>query len=323
MKAAGPRQTGAALLTALLSVALIASLAGTALWQQWRVTEVEANERARLQAQWVLQGALDWGRLILAEDGRQGGADHLGEPWALPLKEARLASFLANDRNTPADVHLNDTFLAGHIEDLQSRLNVRNLIQDRAVSPEDLQAFERLFEMLQLNPQELQRLALGLRQAAQPVAGVPGQDALPRLWPQRVDHLLWLGLSPSTLDALRPHIAWLPERVSVNLNTASAAVISASTPGMTLAQARPSVEQRRRQPWKTLDEAQPSGGRRPVFQEGRHGVASSYFLISGQLRQGAHRLQAQALVHRTGLQTHVLWRDFQALAPGQLAAVLR
>ena len=89
------RQTGAALLAAMLTVTLVASLAAAALWQQWRSIEVESAERTRQQSLWVLTGALDWARLILREDARSGGADHLGEPWAVPLEEARLSTFLA------------------------------------------------------------------------------------------------------------------------------------------------------------------------------------------------------------------------------------
>ena len=74
------RHLGAALLTAMLTVALVASMAAAALWQQWRGVEVEMAERTRTQSLWVLTGALDWARLILREDARAGGADHLGEP---------------------------------------------------------------------------------------------------------------------------------------------------------------------------------------------------------------------------------------------------
>ena len=40
-------QRGAAILTAMLTVVLVASLAASVLWQQWRAVEVEAAERAR------------------------------------------------------------------------------------------------------------------------------------------------------------------------------------------------------------------------------------------------------------------------------------
>src|SRR5205085_8977021 len=96
-------QRGAALLIAMLTVALVATLAAASLWQQWRSVEVETAERARVQSGWILTAALDWARLILREDARAGGADHLAEPWAVPLQEARLSTFLAADRNNTAD----------------------------------------------------------------------------------------------------------------------------------------------------------------------------------------------------------------------------
>ena len=68
-------QGGAAILTAMLIVTLVASLSAAALWQHWRGVEVETAERGRLQSSWLLQGAQDWARLILREDARAGGTD--------------------------------------------------------------------------------------------------------------------------------------------------------------------------------------------------------------------------------------------------------
>ncbi|RYY66659.1 MAG: general secretion pathway protein GspK, partial [Comamonadaceae bacterium] len=129
-----PREAGAALLAAMLTVALVATFAAAALWTQWRGVEVEAADRARTQAAWILTGALDWSRLILREDQRAGGADHLAEPWAVPLREARLSTFLAADRSNTVDNDSDTTFLSGEIVDMQSMLNVANLVEAGRVS---------------------------------------------------------------------------------------------------------------------------------------------------------------------------------------------
>jgi general secretion pathway protein K len=301
-------------------VALIASLAGTALWQQGRQTEVEGSERARLQAEWVLLGALDWGRLILREDARQGGEDHLAEPWALPLKDARLGSFLAADKTVRADALLTESFLAGRIEDLQGRLNVRNLVDGKEVSADDLRMFEQLFDILDLTQPELRQLALGLRDVLQaPSPAAPTASFVP----QRVEQLEWLGLSEGSLQKLRPFIAWLPERSTVNLNTASAEVLSACATELPLVQAQRMVEARRLRHWRTLDDAHRDAGGKQVFAKGTNRLAfnSRYFQISGQLRQAEHVLQAQALVRREGLNTRLVWRDLLALPPEDLAVL--
>ena len=121
------RPRGAALLTAMILVTVVATLAAGMLWQQWRALQVEAAERTQTQAQWLLQGAMDWSRMILREDARSGGTDHLNEPWAAPLAEARLSTFLAADRQMSEGMP--DAFLSGRIEDAQARYNLRNLIQ--------------------------------------------------------------------------------------------------------------------------------------------------------------------------------------------------
>ena len=180
-------QRGAALLAALLTVTLVASMAAAALWRQWRNVEVESAERMQLQARWVLSGALDWARLILREDARAGGADHLAEPWAVPLAEARLSSFLASDANGTANETDSATqvFLSGQITDLQARMNVINLVDGAKVSETHLQAFSKLFEMLGLPREELTLLANNLllaQDASADKAGAP-------LPPQRVEHL--------------------------------------------------------------------------------------------------------------------------------------
>ena len=59
------RQSGAALLLALLIMTLVATLAAGMVWLQWRGIEVETAERARTQAEWLLNASLDWGNLIL------------------------------------------------------------------------------------------------------------------------------------------------------------------------------------------------------------------------------------------------------------------
>ena len=96
-------QAGAVLLTAMVIVTLVATMASAMVWQQWRAVQVEAGERARMQAAWILTGAIDWARLILREDARSGGADSLDEPWATPLAETPLSTFLAADKDNTVE----------------------------------------------------------------------------------------------------------------------------------------------------------------------------------------------------------------------------
>jgi len=310
-RTSAPRQGGAALLSAMLTVALVASFAASALWQQWRIAEIESAERARTQAQWILTGALDWARLILREDARSGGADHLGEPWALPLQEARLSSFLAADKNNSAgDTTLPafDAFLSGQITDAQSRLNLFNLIDNNKVSEADFAVFERLFQLLDLPPQELTQLAVRLKNAneAKNDEVASSQTAV---WPQRLEQLAWLGLSTSSIKRLQAYVCLIPARTALNINTASAQALSASLPDLSLSQAQRLVEERTRKPWQQLTEANALREKGRPFSAERHSVTSRFFEVYGRLRQDSLALQEYSLVQRDGLNVKVIWRD--------------
>ncbi len=305
-----PQQRGAALLAAMLTVALVATFAAGALWQQWKSIEVEGAERQRTQARWLLTGALDWARVILREDARAGDTDHLAEPWAIPLQEARLSSFLAalpdGTGNTVGDEKLTQqVLLSGQINDLQSRLNVTNLLQNEKLDANTVLAFERLFDTLGVPPSQLKLLTQGLLAAQKQSSNAP-------LMLQRVSQLSWLGLSQKTLQTLSPHITVLPARTLVNLNTANVQVLHASVPSLSLSEAQRLIQQRERQHWANVDAFEKALGR-PVSLTGTHSVSTEYFEILGRLRMPHTTLQERSLVKRENQNLKVLWRETGSL----------
>jgi general secretion pathway protein K len=312
------RQHGAALLTAMLTVALVTTLASAALWQQWRQVEIEIAERGRSQTAWMMTGALDWTRLILREDAisAQGAAaDHLGEPWALAVQESKLSTFLSQDqqwREGDAEV-----FLSGQITDAQSRMNVMNLLQDGQISPPAVARFAALFQRLDLPMGELQTLSQQLQASWQasrtdqvtPASQRTNSQGSAALLPQQTSQLVWLGLNPSTLAALQAHITVLPEATPVNLNTATAEVLSAVLPGLDLASARQAVSQRQRGHWTSLNAAQEAlGPSARLLDEKQHSVQSRYFEVQGRMRIDNVVQQETALVRRESGQVRMLWR---------------
>jgi general secretion pathway protein K len=300
------QQSGAAILAAMLTVTLVATFAATAIWQQYRAIEVETAERARVQSGWLSTAALDWARLILREDARAGSADHLAEPWAILLTSTQLSSFLSLDKGDIGNEK--NTSLSGQIIDLQSRLNVANLVDGKALSASDLNSFARLFELLGLPSSELVKMANQLLKAS---SAQPNAD----LMPQRVDQLVWLGLSPQTLAALSPYITLLPQRTPVNLNTASAEVIFASTPDMSLGDVRKLVALRDASYFRSLaDVVAKTGDTADQFNEGRHGVASGFFEVRTTLKLNQTSVEERATIKRDGLNMRVLWRDRGAVA---------
>jgi general secretion pathway protein K len=321
--AASHRQAGAAILTAMLTVVLVTTLAATALWQQWRGIEIEAAQRTRVQSAWVLTGALDWARLILREDARKGGADHLAEPWAVPLEEARLSTFLATDRSDALAAEASqEAFLSGRIIDLQSRLNVSNLLLDGKVHAPSLLAFRRLFELLGLSDRELAALVSNLKLAqGDAVARGPAiaASAAPPhepvfatnapLLPQDLAQLTWLGLSPRSLALLQPFVTVLPVRTPVNLNTAPVEVVYACIEAFELADAHRLVTARTVTHLTTLDDAAKVGGNpAALFDAAQHSVGTRFFEILGRLQVAQDVVVERTLVQREGLEVRVLWR---------------
>lgn len=308
------QQRGAALLAAMLTVALVAIFATGALWQQWRTVEVEAAERQRTQARWLLTGALDWARVILREDARAGDVnaptDHLAEPWAIPLQEARLSSFLSalpdGSGNNAADDQLaQQVVLSGQIIDLQSRLNVTNLLVGEQLDATSVLAFERLFNTLNVPAEQLRLLTSNLLAAQR-------QSNASALMPQRVGQLGWLGLSPQALQTLSPYITVLPTRTAVNLNTASVPVLFASVPGLSLTDAQRLAQQRERQHWPSVEAFQKALGRSANLA-GSHSVNSRFFEVLGRLRMPQTALQERSWLQRDNADLKVLWRESGSL----------
>ena len=322
-RAAGPARPasrGAALLTALVIVSVVATIAAGMVWQQWRAVQVETAERARTQSAWILAGALDWARLILREDGRPSmqRIDHLGEPWAVPLAESRLSSFLAAEAEVTEDAP--DAFLSGSITDATSKLNLFNLVDvGRVPNAAWIEALQRLCNTVGVSADVATRIASGLLAAAPPATGasaasaastpvVAPMDGEPPLAPQTVEQLAWLGIEPEAIRALEPYVTLLPAKSLVNANTASREVLAAAIPNLDVATAERLVQVRQRTPF---DKAALQNQLGAQFEKSLDlvDVQSSWFEIRGRLRLDAVVLEQKSLVERVNTTVRVVRRE--------------
>jgi general secretion pathway protein K len=299
------RPAGAALLSALLTAALVAGLATTALWQSWQAVQRESALRQQWQSRWLMRAALDWTLAVLASD-KLPAVDHLGEDWSRGLERTALNAMLLTPDGTvqaagPA-VPSPGPWLSVRISDAQARLNLLNLLEGPSLSAQWLPVFARLFDQLGLPAQELEVLGRELLRASAGTAGErPGGAAL---MPERAGDLLWLGLSPASVQALRPHLSVLPGRLSVNLNTAEATVLQAVL-GAPPAQVQQLLDRRRARPFLSVDEALAG------LQAARDmlSVQTQFFGVEIQIELGSEWQQRQsALIQRQGENLRVLWR---------------
>jgi general secretion pathway protein K len=307
-------QKGAALLLAMIIMALVTTVAAGMVWQQTRAVQVEAAERARSQAGWILSGALDWSRLILREDLRAANQrkslyTSLGDTWATPLDEARLSSFLAADKNNNADGGP-EAFISGAIVDAQSRLNLRGLVdgQGKPVVAQ-VQALQRLADLLGAPSDSASKLAAALSQSALANAGadVP-------LRPQTLADMAWSGVDKATLSRLLLFVQLLPAPTPVNANTAPREVLVAAIDGLDAGTAERLVQLRQRKPFESLEAVKAQLPPSTVLDPVRIGVFSNWFEVSGRLRLEERVLEERSLLFRDNNGVVVKRRERQSFS---------
>jgi general secretion pathway protein K len=300
------RSHGAALLIAMVLLVLVSTLAAGMVWQQNRAIQVEAAERARTQSAWILNGALDWARLILREDARTGGPTSLTEPWATPLAEARLSTFLAADKDRNTEENGPDAFLSGVIFDLQARYNLRNLVDGNKVIESEFLTLQKLCETANAPADTATRIAEGLRAAWS--SGEPQAGATP-IAPRTIAQLAWFGIDSAVLDRLEAFVVLLPVRTPVNLNTADAEVIAAVVPGLDPGAAQAIVQRRQRAAFKSVEQAAQLLPSQDQAYKKNITTQSSYFEVRGKLRLEDRALEERSIVERRGIDVVTILRE--------------
>lgn len=295
------RRRGAALITAMLIAALAAVMVSGMFWSQWSAIAREQTAREQTQARWILRGAIDWARLILREDARTSSADYLGEPWSVPLAEARLSTFLAargQDTST-----LPDAWLEGRIGDAQSRFNLRDLAPAGRVDPQALLVFERLCTALQVPASVAGDVAQAIAATTAIGPAARTDAALPL---QRLQDLARLGPTVArALPTLASVVTLLPQATPVNANTADAAVLAAVL-GVDADTARSLVSARKRAYFRNVGDIAVLLKQGTAVNPVLVGVATGYFDAVARVRIGNLEYAERALIQRAGLFTRVV-----------------
>lgn len=288
------RVRGAAILLAMLVAALAAAVAATVFADQQRWRRTVEYRRDQVQAQALAMAGLQWARQIVEDDGRREGLDHLGEPWALALPP----------------IPMEDGEIRGAIVDAQGRLNVNTLGLAGESTPERVR-LARLFARAGVPPAVADVASDWIdedntaREAGAEDAYYLAQPA-PHLAPNaplvRVAELTAAkGMTPRAVAAIFPFVAALPQGTPVNVNTASPEVLAAIVEDLTPERTEALLADRARKPFTTVAEFRarlPSGA--TLASDVGLSVASSYFLVTIDARQGTTHSRARALVRRAG-----------------------
>ena len=275
------KQRGMAIISALLIAAVVAVLAGAMLTRQTVFTRSLEAEQLRIQGQWLLQGGLERSRQMLWDARQKDVLTRLDQPWARVQGGA----------------------YEGRIEDEQGKFNLRNLVNRQQVDTEQLQSFERLCRLIGVDPAVSRRISQRVIASYEPPAKYPMLRTL--------DELSGIeGLDPLVLQRMQAYISVLPGPTWVNGNTASAEVLSAVVPQLSLSQAHGLVAERDSGQWfiNRGDFVNRLHLPQVAVDSVQVGITSEWFRVQGQARREQRRVSLDALLHRPeDRQPRVIW----------------
>ena len=217
-------QGGVALITALLVMALLATLGANLAWEGYLDVRRTMTMLYHEEGSQAAFGAESWVMSLLLDDAQDSETDHFGEIWALEMPVL------------PVESDTIQGVLQGNIQDLQGRFNVNNLVsRNGKIDKDSVDQFRRLLAAIDLDPRIADRAAdwidadqeaelSGAEDAIYSGMTPPYRAANQKL--TTVSELAALeGMDKATMDILLPHVTALPGRTVINVNTATGPVL--------------------------------------------------------------------------------------------------
>lgn len=299
-------QRGVALITVLLVVAIVTVVSAAMVARQQLSIRASSNQLQARQAWHYALGGEALAQAMLARDLRAGATgetgangeaaavDHLLEPWAQPL---------------PA-FEIDQGEILVRIEDLAGRFNLNDLLRDQQPNPAAVEQFRRLLLRLQISAPYAERLLDWIDPDQQPSGELGaednayrGLDTPYRSAGRRLHDLselrLLLDMREEDFQRLAPYVVVLPPNVPLNVNTASAMVLSSLSDNLSLGAAESLVELRRAAPFRNSAAflAQPALAG-TTLQGTALAVGSQFFQATSEVRLGDRRLALVSLLQR-------------------------
>ncbi|MBW7567949.1 type II secretion system minor pseudopilin GspK [Chromobacterium subtsugae] len=297
------RQSGMAVIMALLIVALATTAASLVLWQQglwWHQLE---NDKSRAQLRLVADAGLGWAMEILRfNSGPAGnGVVALSQLWAQPLPQTEAQGVK----------------VSGSLSDLQGRFNLNSLVANGQTNTRQVVFYKRLLVTLGLPSKLSEPLLKSLRGGREDDGRQPAADSGNAAAPQpnhpllRVEMLRWLpGYTPEVMEKLAPHVAALPPGVSqINVNTATDMVMKTLLPGIGDGNLLVLLNQRKSNYFKDAADFKARLPGAVAVADTDYGAASSYFQLDSRSSFGKARLQMRAMIYSSPNAVKLLWRQ--------------
>lgn len=292
------RQRGVALVMAILVVALATTAATALISREALDLERTANLVEGDQAWAYVEGGEAWARQILRRDLKDNKTDSAQDDWA----------------QLPPPIQVPGGYLSGHIEDLQGRFNLNNLVTGEGKpDSREMAFFRRLLRNLGLDEGIAQAVADWIDPDVEALAPSGAEDDFyaglnpPYRTPNRPmadasELRLVRGVTPEVYDRLAPYVAALPEKTPINLNTAAAVVVAAAADSLPVDLAGEVLAGRDARPFETpadfFKDSRMAALKLGADAQAYFSVASHYFLIRAEARIGRGRAASNTLVQR-------------------------
>ncbi len=300
----GSRQHGVALVTALLVVSLVTVLAVAMATHQQVDVRLTGNLVHGEQAYAYALAAESWARVILRRDESESDHDSLDEDWATALPP----------------IAVEGGQVSGKIEDLQGRFNINNLVMpDGTVSEADLAYFQRLLEILNLEPTLADALIdwIDADINVRFPDGAEDENYLNGAVPYRTANRplvssselrLVKGFDQTAVQLLAPYVTALAQRTHLNVNTAPPLVLLALHKDLTMSDVQALITGRGETGYPTTEAF--------LGQEALAGrelnvsiaVKSNYFLVHTDVLVGESQAHLESLLARDKGKTRILYR---------------
>ncbi len=281
---------------AMLIMALCTVIITGLFWRQHVTIRSVENRLALSQTRWIERASIDWARVILREDARISRIDHLGEVWALPVADTKMDETVTG--GAKIDTAAANASISGQIVDAQSRINLKNLLNEGGVNAIEVACLQRLFKLLGLN-QSLVSALVSYQQNSLPRV-VDGKTLPASELPlKRIADLTRIaGFDAAAVATLEPFLIVLPQRTKVNINTAPAEIISARVAQMSLPAAKALVSSRDKKFFQQISEA---NGQLPLGETMNPElwtVETQYFMVRGVVKYDRVESRSDTLLER-------------------------
>jgi len=311
------RERGIAIITALLVVALAATLAASVVWRELVAIRDVENQRLSVETMWVERAAVQWARATLRAQSSVSNVAYVGQAWSTPVADAQLADFLPRDA-LAVNGELANAYISGQVEDAQAKFNLADLVsrpgpsQPWQIDPSGLMAYRQLLVELSLNPGLAELTAsYMLRSLTQP----DGDGSWPMQLVSVEDLIRVPGYDAQAIRALSSVATILPDYTFVNANTASEPVLAAAIPTVSAEQAQVLTE--RRSTAYFVSTADIAVLLTPLITSASLpagaivGVNSGYFIVHCRIHSARINTRIDTLIARYGIgdftSTSVVW----------------